>query len=115
MRPSKIRDLVLIKAPRHPYFDFLRREIKPIRHYANDCVALAIERNRLADNVRIFPEATFPESVAHDDDLILALPVLFGKKRSPVSCSYTQDREKTWGNGQPPQAFRLILPSKRVI
>ena len=62
-----------------------RRDGKPRRQHTNDGVALAVERERTAEDVRRSAELVLPEPVAHDDDPASTWQIFVGTK-GPAEC-----------------------------
>src|ERR1700730_6280450 len=66
------------------------RELKTLRHHADDGVALAVERDRLSQGIAIGGEAAFPKVVADDYDLIATRLFFFCGEDASLEWSYPQ-------------------------
>src|SRR2546426_108585 len=62
------------------------KEIKTFRHYANDRVRLAIEREGLADDVSLTAEVFLPETISQHRDVVFALYAIFFNEGSAEHC-----------------------------
>src|SRR6185437_1064212 len=77
------------------------RKMEIGRKNANDDVGFAIDLNRLADDLRICPEAAPPERVGEDGELVCAGAILALVNRALEAGVNTENGEKLPGAGSP--------------
>jgi hypothetical protein len=69
-----------IRRQRRPAVHSRRQDLEGGGHHADDFVRLIVQLHRAADDRRIAPEARAPETVAEDEDLRRARPLLVGAR-----------------------------------
>ena len=79
-------------------------------HHAHDCADDAVDRDRFVEDVWVAAEASLPETVRDDRDLVLAGLILFGRRscdRGSALCGYV---EKVRRDQNPPEYVRGSMP-----
>ena len=71
-----------IDRDRRPELHLPRREIETWRHHSDDRRRSAVQRDRLAEDVRVGGEPALPHAVAQHDHVVLARRVFFGPEAS---------------------------------
>src|SRR6185369_16931952 len=64
---------------RRVYFSSFRI-VETFRHHAHDCAHDAVYRDRFVEDVFVAAEASLPQTVRDDRDLVLAWLILFGRE-----------------------------------
>ena len=94
---------------RHPKLVVWIREMKSRRHDADDGIALAIEQNGCAQNLRIRAKAALPQTVAHHHDMLASGLVVLCCKDAANGGIQLQNGEQACGNLLAFDAYRLTL------
>src|SRR5205823_4134605 len=76
------RVLRQVKRQGRPYFSASTWEVSSGRHDPDDRERLAVELNSLPDDLLTGPEATLPQSIADQRNMLLARHVLIGAEHS---------------------------------
>jgi hypothetical protein len=86
---------------------------RPLRQHADDGVSLAIQQNVAPDKGWIGPEATLPEHMAQEHDMIVPGLVLPGKERAAERRLSTEDVEVADRETRASNRHRLALAGQR--
>src|SRR5207302_25828 len=77
------------------------------RHHADDGAIGAVQCQDPSDDFRVAAEEALPQAVAQYHDIVAAVPVLSGSKRSPQCRIYPEHGEEVRSNARAIEAFGL--------
>ena len=75
------------------------REVEAGRHHTHDGEGIAVENERLADDLRVAAEAALPQAVAQQGDDVPVLRFLLGQERAPQQRHPPQQGEEVRRDG----------------
>ena len=91
---------------RHPEFFRVRIQIERGRHHADDTIGLSAQPDVLTDDRRIGSEASRPEPMAQDDDLLVTRLILRVGVRATERRPHAEDGEERRGRPRADDPFR---------
>src|ERR1041384_2611365 len=109
--PSRV--LRYLERERRPYFSAATREVDVGRHHSDQRVGLAVELYALPDDLLIRAEATLPQSIADQRNLLFARRILFGGEHSAELRRQTDHGAENSRPLHAAQRLRLIVGSQR--
>src|SRR5580704_8885154 len=95
---------------RNPGIDRIDRKVKSLRHHADDGENFPIQRERLAENLRIATQQALPEAVVDDDHAGGAGFIITGLKAAAEIRLYSHDAKEIGGNESSAHAYRFFAP-----
>src|SRR5262245_18120609 len=101
----------IVKRERRPYFGFLQHAGR-VRRYANQGMTATIERDRLADDLRIAAKTPLPQSLADDRHLRCARSFFLRQKRAALNQPDAQSLEEICRHRTADNALRLASASQ---
>ena len=79
------------------------------RHHADDVPDLVLERNRLADDLRVASKLPLPEPVAQDGDPVAAVRFLGGRERPAEHRDHAKDAEEVRRHAERAHGLAMAL------
>ena len=92
---------------RHPEFIVLAGKLKLRRHDADNSDALAVQGDRLSDQVHIRTKTALPQAVAHDYHATCAGLIFLRRERSTELRFDAEQGEEAGGNAAALNSFRF--------
>ena len=89
-------------------------ELEPLRHHADDRVAVVVEGNLLADNPWVAAEASLPKPVAENDDARRALLVILFLNGAAMNRRDLKRREDAGRGGVADDVLGRVRPRQVV-
>src|SRR5439155_1853478 len=81
--------------------------------HADDREVMLVQGDRSSENFWIGIEAPLPQSITdHNDWMRVGCPILFGKKRAPDQCFYTEDVKIIARNDCSPHTLWLLAAAQ---